>query len=186
MAKVDLLTGKILLSEPFMQDPHFKRAVVLLCEHKEENGSLGFILNKTLEMKISDLIEDFPKIECQVYYGGPVQTDTLHYIHRKGDLLDDAKEIGPGLYWGGDFEKLKFLIESKLIRNTDIRFYVGYSGWSENQLSEEIDFGSWVVAESDSNFVFNSSPSGLWNKIMYNKGNTYSVISQIPEIVTWN
>ena len=72
--------GKVLLAEPFMMDSNFKRSVVLVCEHEEE-GSLGFILNKSLKMKINDLVSEFPDIESFVYYGGPVQTDTIHYIH---------------------------------------------------------------------------------------------------------
>ncbi len=90
--------GKVLLAEPFMADPNFKRAVVLLCEH-EQNGSLGFILNKSLDMPVCDLIADFPEFEGEAYYGGPVQTDTIHYIHNVGDLLEGSQMISQGVYW---------------------------------------------------------------------------------------
>ncbi len=185
MEKYKVQRGKLLLAEPFMLDPNFKRAVVLLCEHKDE-GSLGFILNKTLDMKINDLIADFPEFSAPVYFGGPVQTDTIHYIHNVGNLLDDSFQVARGVYWGGDFEKLKFLVSSEMIKAKNIRFFVGYSGWSSGQLAEELEFGSWVTAEVDSNYVFKSHTKQLWQKVMENKGDTYSVIAQMPDTVNWN
>jgi putative transcriptional regulator len=179
-------TGKVLLADPFMMDPNFKRSVILLCDHSREEGSVGFILNKPLEMPLNDLVANFPEFEAQVYYGGPVQTNTIHYIHNVGDILDDSVEIGRGVFWGGDFEKLKFLITSQLIQPGNIRFFVGYSGWSPGQLAEELDYHSWIPAEMDANYLYKSKPHNLWNQIMYNKGNLYSVIAQMPDDVCLN
>lgn len=178
--------GKILLAEPFMLDPNFKRSAILLCDHNNDDGSVGFILNKPLQTNIDELIEDFPSFESEVYFGGPVQTDTIHYIHRVGDLLDDSIEISRGIFWGGDFEKLKFLINSQLVQPHQIRFFVGYAGWSEGQLQSEMNYGSWLIANMDANYVFKFSPEKLWEKIMYNKGNTYTVLAQLPEDLSWN
>jgi len=176
--------GKVLLAEPFMLDDNFKRSVVLMCEHAD-NGSLGFILNKSLNMKINELMTDFPDIEASVYYGGPVQTDTIHYIHDVGHLLDDSEEIMSGIYWGGDFEKLKTLISTGLVTSKNIRFFVGYSGWSKSQLKDEMKLGSWVVADMDLNYLFKSK-SDLWKKVMRRKGDAFSVIAQVPEQYIWN
>ncbi|MEM9822310.1 MAG: YqgE/AlgH family protein [Bacteroidota bacterium] len=172
------------MAEPFMLDPNFKRSVVLLCEH-ETDGSLGFILNKSLDMKINDLITDFPDFDARVYYGGPVQTDTIHYIHNVGDLLENSNEIVPGVFWGGDFDKLKFLVSSKLIEPHNIRFFVGYSGWTVGQLKDEMRFGSWVLGEMNSNYLFRTEPDGLWQQAMEHKGDSYSVIAQMPDGVLW-
>jgi len=173
------------MAEPFMLDPNFKRSVILLCEH-ESDGSLGFILNKSLDMKINDLINDFPKFNAPVYYGGPVQTDTIHYIHNMGELLEDSNEIVSGVFWGGDFEKLKFLISSKLVEPHNIRFFVGYSGWTVGQLKDEMRFGSWVLGDMNSNYLFKSESGGLWQQAMEQKGDSYSVIAQMPDGVLWN
>ena len=125
--------GKVLLAEPFMRDSNFKRAVVLMCENNEE-GSLGFVLNKPLEdTKIDRLVPEFPEFDANVYFGGPVQTDTIHYVHNVGELLDDSVKITEGVYWGGDFEKLKFLISSGLVKPHNIRFFIGYTGWSSGR-----------------------------------------------------
>ena len=177
--------GHLLLAEPFMEDPYFHRAVVLLCEHHPE-GSLGFILNKSINMGVNELMGDFPPFEAEVYYGGPVQTDTLHYVHNVGDLLEESIQLTDGVWWGGDFDSLKFLITSGLIEPDNIRFFVGYAGWSGGQLEEEMEIGSWVTAHMDANYLFKSQPSNLWSQVMYNKGNGFEIIADIPEFVSWN
>jgi len=180
-----LESGKILLSEPFMQDPNFKRAVVLLCECTPDS-SIGFVLNKPLKMNIHELIADFPEFQSEVYYGGPVSTDTIHYVHNVGNLLEESVAVDNGVYWGGNFAKLKFLIQSELIKEENIRFFVGYSGWSPNQLNEELEYGSWVIADMHANYIFKSNHKKLWQEIMENKGDNYTVIAQMPDNANWN
>lgn len=172
--------GQILLAEPFMLDPNFKRAAVALCEHTEE-GSLGFILNKPIEMKLNDLMSNFPEFDCPVFYGGPVATDTIHFMHNVGHLLDGSQAVANGVWWGGEFQKLIFLVESELIKPDNVRFFVGYSGWSGGQLMDEMKSGSWVVAKPDANYVFKSRHDQLWEQIMNDKGDHFSVISQMPD-----
>ena len=181
----EIKAGDILLAEPFMWDENFRRTVIVLCEHNQE-GSLGFIMNRPMSMRIDELIADFPEFDAKVYFGGPVQTDTIHYIHTAGDLLEDSEKIVDGVYWGGSFEKLKFLIDTQLITPNDIRFFVGYSGWSADQLVGEMKVGSWVVAPMFANYLFKSQAAKLWRQVMHNKGDTYTVIAQIPEAVDWN
>jgi putative transcriptional regulator len=178
-------TGHILLAKPFMDDPYFKRSVVLLCEHND-NGSLGFILNKPIDMKINDIMSEFPAFDADVFYGGPVQTDTLHYIHNMGNLLEDSAKVSDGVWWGGDFENLKFLIDSKLILPANIRFFVGYAGWDAGQIEREIEADSWIAADMDPNYLFKSPPNQLWSQVMHNKGNAYEVLSSIPDQLSWN
>ena len=185
MVRQEVSIGKVLLAEPFMLDPNFKRSAVLLCEHSED-GSVGFIMNKPLKMRIDELIDGFPEFDAEVFFGGPVQTDTIHYVHNVGGLVEDSVKVADGVFWGGDFEKLKFLITSSLILPQNIRFFVGYSGWTEGQLRDEMGYGSWVLAEMDANYLFKSEPKGLWTQVMYNKGDTYSVIAQMPETSNFN
>ena len=180
MANEKLKNGKLLIAEPFMVDPNFKRSVILLCEHEEE-GSVGFILNKSLDMRINDLIEDFPEFKAPVYFGGPVQTDTIHYIHNVGNLLEDTQKVNNGVYWGGDFEKLKFLIKSGTVNEENIRFFIGYSGWSNGQLEQEMKHGSWLTTSMHSNYLFKNNTESLWKNVMNNKGKAYTVIAQMPD-----
>lgn len=168
-----------------MEDPNFKRAAILLCDHGAD-GSVGFIINKPLDIRVDELVEGFPEFDAMVRLGGPVQTDTLHYLHTVGDLLEGSQAISKGVYWGGDFEKLKFLITTELIKPKDIRFFVGYSGWSVGQLNEEMEIGSWFTAEPDANYLFKMRSKRVWRKAMQNKGSTFSVIAEMPEFVSWN
>jgi putative transcriptional regulator len=179
--KYEVHTGSLLMAEPFMQDSNFRRAVVLVTDHTDDEGTVGFIINKPLAVRITDLVEDFPEIDALAYYGGPVSTNTIHYMHNVGMLLDGSTEIGPGVYWGGEFDKLKFLIGQELIRSENIRFFVGYTGWSPGQLIEELDSGSWLTTEVHANYVFKSKSSRLWNQVMHHKGNLYSILAQLPE-----
>ena len=184
--KRDLKTGCILLAEPFMWDNNFKRAAIFITEH-DKKGSVGFIMNKMLDMKVTQLIKDFPDFDCEVGFGGPVQTDTIHYVHSIGHLLDDSIPVTEGVWWGGDFNKLKALIRSGVVKPDDIRFFVGYTGWSGGQLDEEMTVGSWVTADLDLNYIFNSQTSGnLWQEIMEHKGNNFAIIGQMPDAANWN
>jgi len=181
-----IVKGNILLAEPFMIDVNFKRAVVLICDHTEEDGTVGFVLNKNLGLQIQDLIVEFPEFESEVFYGGPVQTDSIHYIHNVGDVLDNSTRVVDGVWWGGDFEKLKFLISSQLIKPENIRFFVGYSGWSPNQLDQEMKQGSWVISDMYANYLFKSNPDSLWQQVMKNKGDRYEIIADMPDVDSRN
>ena len=119
--------GKLLISEPFLQDNYFKRTVVLLGSHNEE-GSFGFILNKELDIPLCDLVKDLPENKTKVFLGGPVQRDNLFYVHSLGDIIENSIEIGKGIFWGGDFSTLSDLIKRNEISRKQVRFFVGYSG----------------------------------------------------------
>ncbi len=158
----------------------------MVTDHHEE-GTHGFILNRPLDIKINDIFEDsFPELDAYIYEGGPVSTDTLHFLHNVGDLLSDTHKVADGLWWGGDFDELKFLIEQKLISSENVRFFVGYAGWEKGQLEREIFEGTWVLSECDSNYVFRSRPLTLWSKAMSLISETHGVIGQIPDTYFWN
>jgi len=177
--KEKVAAGNILIAQPYMDEGNFRRSVIGLTEHGDE-GTVGFILNKPLNINLLELVPDLDTEEdYKVYFGGPVAKDTIHYIHNVGELLEESIPIKRGLYWGGNFEKLTFLIQSGLILSKNIRFYVGYSGWSEGQLAQELDSGSWIVSDWYANYTFQSKPNKLWEESLNHKGNTYSVISQI-------
>lgn len=176
---IDIHNGLILLADPYMEDPHFRRAALLICDHHAD-GTLGFILNKPIGMNVTSLLQDFPEFESEVCYGGPVQTDTLHFLHTQGELIRDSVEIVKGVYWGGDFEQLKACIRQGLVQPHDIRFFVGYSGWEPDQLREEIEEKSWLLAEGELNYIFyKSHPLALWKQILEHQGGSYAVIGQM-------
>jgi len=101
--------GTILISEPLLADNYFKRAVVLLAEHNED-GSFGIIMNKPIDNKFNEIVSDFPDYKGQLFLGGPVSNSSLFFIHTLGDLIDNSLKIMEGLYWGGDIESVRELL----------------------------------------------------------------------------
>lgn len=174
-------SGNLLLSEPFMLDPTFERAVVLLGEH-DENGSLGFILNNMTSYFLSDFIPGNNNDLFPIYFGGPVQTDSLFYIHRAADRLDSGSLIYDDIYFGEDFDSLLFLIEEKLIQPNEVKFFLGYSGWAMDQLMTEINQNSWIVHQSfDSSLPFIYDNEELWKQSLISLGPKYAHIANFPK-----
>ena len=73
--------GILLIADPFLKDPNFKRTVVFLCEHQPE-GTFGFVLNRLYDYKLNELVSNAGDLVLPVYYGGPVQMDTIHFLHQ--------------------------------------------------------------------------------------------------------
>jgi len=171
--------GKLLVAEPFLGDPSFDRSVILIAEYNEE-GTVGFVLNKPLRLEMHLLIKGFPKFNAPVYHGGPVQKENLYYIHSKGDLIPNSIEMAPGLFWGGDIDKIKDMISMGLMTETDIKFFLGYSGWGKNQLEGEIEEKSWIVINHRIIDLFNNEESNPWKDILIEIGGDYKLWANSP------
>jgi putative transcriptional regulator len=170
--------GRLLISEPFLPDPNFERTVVLLCEHNDD-GSFGFVMNKPSILKLNEVVEDMHFSDV-VFVGGPVQQDTLHFLHRN-TALENAVEIRNGIFWGGDFENLIVKIDTASVKSSDIRFYLGYSGWGPGQLETELQDDSWIVCDYVTDeLLFDTEPGNIWRKALDNMGGKYSVFSKYP------
>ncbi len=171
--------GRLLIAEPFMDDPYFKRSVVLLTEYNKE-GSFGFMLNKPLEIKINEALEDFPTFDAPIFMGGPVQSDNLFYIHTQGKIIEESVQISDNLFWSGNFEQLKQLVLDQQIFPHEIKFFIGYSGWDYQQLIEEIQDESWII--SDAKLTIDQLNNvNLWSTILQQMGSKYSLLSNFPE-----
>jgi len=178
--------GVLLLSEPFMLDPNFKRSVVFLSEHNEEDGTVGFILNKSMNMTLEEVMPDVDNFKAELFYGGPVQPDTLHFLHNLGDLLEGSVHVIDDVYWGGNFEELKVMIQQKVVSPDNFKFFLGYSGWSPGQLEDELKEKSWIITKAISDYVFKNMPQSLWKKVLQNMGGEYKLIATFPEDPTLN
>lgn len=177
--------GRILIAEPFLEDYYFKRSIILLTEHNDE-GSVGFVINNPVELKLSEALPGFPDCDVPISLGGPVGTDSIQFIHTKGDLIPDSQKIKNGLYWGGSFLALKNALEEDLIRRDELLFFVGYSGWSPNQLNNEIDQNSWLVTELTLKMIMTYNRKDLWKKSLMNLGDKYKSWANIPEDPVFN
>ena len=111
--------GRLLISVPSMEDTNFFRSVILVAVHNK-NETVGFILNQPTKIKVHHLIENFPKSNFPIYIGGPVERNSLHYIHTIGTKIEGAQEITKDLYWGGDFEIVKRMVNNKEVDSNNI------------------------------------------------------------------
>ena len=172
--------GRILISEPFLNDTYFKRSIVLITEHSEE-GSVGFVLNKQVDLKVQDVIQDFPEIDAGISIGGPVNTNTIHYIHTLGNTIPDSVKVSKDIYWGGNFDVLRDMVASKKIKKYDVRFFLGYAGWAAKQLEDELSENAWLVAELNTEIIMKAENSNTWNQILEKMDNKYQVWANFPE-----
>lgn len=178
--RIKARAGRLLISEPFMQDPYFKRSVIFLTEHNE-NGSFGLILNKPIPMYLNEAIENAPVFDSRLALGGPVQKETLHYLHQLGDRIPNSKKVMEGVYWGGDFETIKELMLSGDIKPNEIRLFVGYAGWSKGQLKNEMESKSWIVARASKEILFTQKPEKLWSDVLQSMGDPFAYMVNFPE-----
>lgn len=171
--------GRILISDPFLPDPYFKRSVVLLVDHSDQ-GSLGFILNKPLDITLSDTELKIEGSQHKMHFGGPVQSSDLFYIHTK-ENIPGSTSVSKNLYWGGNFSEVEGLLKDGLITEHEIKFFVGYSGWEIDQLQKEIEEDSWLVSEIDISWIFKTDSVHLWKRILEDMDDRISVLSTFPE-----
>jgi putative transcriptional regulator len=153
--------GDILIAKPFLQDGHFKRSVIYMCEHNSE-GSLGFMINKSHGMLLRDIFPHLKNGHFPLFEGGPVSPNQLFYTHTLGLKLSDSQHIIDDVYWGGNFFELSKLIEQGEVNSNQIRFYIGYSGWSESQLDQEIESDMWFTKTANYKDLVAPASQELW------------------------
>lgn len=171
--------GSLLIAKPFLGDPNFERGVILICDHNGQ-GTFGFVLNQITDLFLGDVLEETIYQDIPLHLGGPVEKNTLHFIHRRPDLITGGTEIMNGVFWGGDFEHLQKLLNLNTILQNDVRFFIGYSGWGEGQLVDEISEDSWIVTRTTSDFLFNTPQSDFWREILRSMGGEYRSIAHYP------
>jgi putative transcriptional regulator len=169
--------GCILISDPFLPDQYFSRTIVLMAEHGP-NGSLGIILNRPSEFKLSEINtrqtpEIFKDMDLPLFVGGPVHLDRLYFLCKDSELLKEDSKIIDGIYWGGDLETAKELLQSGKIKTDEIRFFIGYSSWEPGQLQREINEKSWLISQANAKFLMNNQPEILWSKVVKNLEEKY-------------
>lgn len=174
--------GSILISEPFLQDAYFQRSVVLLIEHTRE-GSMGFVLNKKTDLVVNTF---FPELEglpdIPIYLGGPVSADHLFFIHSLGDLIIPGSiKVSDQLYFDGNFEALKRYIMNGHSIEGKVKFFLGYSGWTEGQLCSEINRNSWVVSPTTDESLLSADGDSYWKHSLELLGAHYTSWTKYPK-----
>ncbi|MDD5151680.1 MAG: YqgE/AlgH family protein [Flavobacterium sp.] len=181
MISEKLKKGSLLIAEPsIIGDLSFNRSVILLADHNE-GGSVGFIINKPLKYTLHDLIPEI-KATFKIYNGGPVEQDNLYFIHNIPEIIPNSIEISNGVYWGGEYETTKELINKGKISKDNIRFFLGYTGWEVDQLENEMKGNSWIITKNNyKNKIVGKSAASFWKKQIMELGGNYLIWSNAPE-----
>ena len=172
--------GKILIASPFLDGTDFERTVILLITY--ENGYMGIVVNKLSEWNksVNELVQDFKDVpELPVYSGGVVDKDVLFCMHTN-PYVSNSLPLGNGIFINGDFPDLVKLARNNEGVNSNVRFFLGYAGWSEGQLEREIQQGSWAVANADAKFLFTKDISSMWSTALQSVGEPYCYWVQFP------
>jgi len=177
--------GTLLVSSPLIED-FFRRTVILITEHNDV-GSVGFVLNAKLTVTLGEAIPELETMNSDLYLGGPVQRELLNFLHKIPDIIEGGYEVADGIYWGGNYEILKILADSGEIKNDDITFFLGYSGWAPGQLEDELALNTWYVTDAKAEDIFHKSPEvNLWRKVLKRMGGNFNIISSFPDDPSMN
>jgi putative transcriptional regulator len=178
-------SGMVLIAEPFLQGPYFGRSIVLLTEHNEE-GTVGLVLNKSTELYPDEVIEDILSFEGELFVGGPVSSNTLSFLHTLGPIVPGAVKVTGNVYWGGDFEQMKKMINEGRASSRSVKFFAGYSGWVPGQLEGEIAGNSWVVSNIADDLIMTRDVDETWEKAMHEMGDIYKTWTNFPRNPAFN
>lgn len=169
------------MSEPTMNDFHFGRSVILLVDHNETEGSFGIIMNKSLNVRLAEIVDVFEDFDAPVYLGGPVAENQIFFMHTLGDLIPGTCKIMEGLYWGGNTDTLNELIAQGIVNQHNVRFFLGYSGWEAGQLVDELSRNSWIVSKTNSKTLLSTPPDQMWKTFVSHMGKEYGMWSRFPK-----
>jgi len=172
--------GRLLISEPIFNNSIFLKSVILLT-HYNNNESTGLILNHPTKLYLSHLFKNI-SLDFQIFLGGPVDNQSLYYIHTLGNIIPKSIEITDDIYFGGEFDSILKLINNGTISQNEIKFFIGYTGWGKNQLIDEIENDSWIVKNLTSKDVcMNKSNQQLWRNFIKEMGDKYAVWANLPK-----
>ena len=180
--------GSLLIANPVLPDPNFSRTVILLCDH-DEQGSFGLVINRSTQLKAPDLFLNINILKSyneKIYLGGPVSQSMVFFLCRSPSAAGKLDEVCSGVYLGSNLETLESLYASLENPEQDIRFYLGYSGWSGGQLAEEMEQNSWLVQRANEQFIFLDSESSIWPKAVNSLGEKYQYLTKAPVNPQWN
>lgn len=177
--------GRILISDPFLNDNYFSNAVILICELNEK-GAFGLVLNHYIDESLSDFMNDFDNDLSdgfKISLGGPVDTDSIYYIHNRPDLISGSIKIVEDIYLGNgkNFGELSGLIKEGKIKSNELKFFLGYSGWTAGQLENELLKNSWFIGNLSPKTIMNYQQEDIWKKTMEKMSEKHRVISNFPQ-----
>ena len=167
-----MIEGSFLVATPKLLDPNFVQTVVLMCRHNEE-GSFGLIVNRQLHLPFNHLLQQMKELpdRCNpnadygpVYLGGPVDRHRLLALrHSMAPFFDSSDQtVVEGVHLVNDLHETLAQVADQDLHPSQVRFLLGYAGWGEGQLDQEIDEGSWEIRPANARLIFGTRPEAMW------------------------
>jgi putative AlgH/UPF0301 family transcriptional regulator len=158
--------GKLLVASRGMDDPHFAQTVILLVRD-DDDGVLGLVLNRRTDVPLSKVLDlDAAKDRSDpLYLGGPVGMPAVFALFQSSAKMEKAENIFGGVYLISDETVFDKTISARPDSSV-FHVYLGYAGWTQDQLRAEVQLGAWFVFPADAAAVFNSDPNSLWPKMI--------------------
>jgi putative transcriptional regulator len=184
-----VVPGMLLAAMPDLMDPHFMHAVVLLCQHADE-GAYGLIVNKPANLALRQLLPEHPLLarsDFPVHVGGPVDHQTLQFVHVVPQAIPGGLCLDGTLWLGGELEAMaRYVTEEPQKARASLRLFLGYAGWGAGQLDAELGIGSWLPAPPSLGAVFGPEGEANWRRVVRSVGDEGRDLENLPPDVSWN
>jgi putative transcriptional regulator len=169
-------SNSLLIAMPQLMDPNFYQSVTLLASF-DPNGAFGLILNRPLDLTTEQVFQDKDELTLSrhfpLYYGGPVQVNSLWFLHAYPDFHQNGIELFQGLYLTTDLKTVEKVVNRHGTQKyPHFRFFLGYAGWAPGQMEKEIARASWVTCPVDFDEIFECASEFLWKKALRRLGIT--------------
>lgn len=172
------LSGLLLIAHPALLDPNFRRTIVLISAHDQDDGALGVVLNRPLGKRLAELKPEFEGLaigDVPLYFGGPVASEEI--------ILAAWKPAGEAglykLFFGLTPDRAAEMMQGDV--ELSLRGYVGYSGWSSGQLEGELNDNAWLVSLVDGTVLAQSNDPGIWRQAITEVRPELSFMASAPE-----
>ena len=182
------LAGQLLIAEPRLADPNFKRSVVLVLDHGED-GALGVVVNRPLEVDVSVVLpgwQPYATLPGRLFRGGPVALDSALGLAVLPGIGDDEPVGWRRVVDGLGLVDLDAPPEVLVDGMAGLRIFAGYAGWGSGQLEDELAEGAWYVVPGLAGDAFTGAPEGLWRAVLRRQGGDLAFVSTYPDDPTQN
>lgn len=155
--------GKLLVASRNLGDPHFAKTVILLARY-DDHGVLGLIVNRRTDVPLSRVLESLKAAKDRsdpVYVGGPLEMPAVFALLQSPGKLEGAEHVFDGVYLIAE----KSLFEQTMSARPGpgvFHVYMGYAGWTQDQLRQEVELGAWFIFPAETSTVFNADSDSLW------------------------